>query len=186
MCIVEIKTADNRKLTCFVSCSRQVASSGEANCSGVIRTRRSTVISPNSTCRKSTCKRKKKESCSPQRIACGGERGVGRVGGGGEDRDDTVVRACDWVWVPVVYYTAVFSVVTQRSSWEEHCVTTVKQTRVREAKPFLDWLCCWFSSLGVVSRKSRWLSRPEIKHSNKNLKNNDMVLSQQTRSFCFA
>ena len=77
MCIVEIKTTDNRKLTCFVSCSRQVASSGEANCSGVIRTRRSTVISPNSTCRKSTCKRKKKESCSPQRIACGEGRGGG-------------------------------------------------------------------------------------------------------------
>ena len=61
MCIVEIKTTDNRKLTCFVSCSRQVASSGEANCSGVIRTRRSTVISPNSTCRKSTCKKKRKK-----------------------------------------------------------------------------------------------------------------------------
>ena len=84
MCIVQIKTADNRKLTCFVSCSRQVASSGEANCSGVIRTRRSTVISPNSTCRKSTCKGKKKKSCSPQRIACGeGLRGERRGGGAG-------------------------------------------------------------------------------------------------------
>ena len=91
MRIVEIKTADNRKLTCFVSCSRQVASSGEANCSGVIRTRRSTVISPNSTCRNSTCKRKKEESCSPQRIACA--KGGGGRGEGGR-RDDTAVRAC--------------------------------------------------------------------------------------------
>lgn len=154
MCIVEIKTAENRKLTCFVSCSRQVASSGEANCSGVIRTRRSTVISPNSTCRKSTCRRKKKESCSPQRIACGEGRGGWR-GGGGVEGNDTVVRVCAWVWVP-------------------------------EAKPFMDWLCCWFSSLGLVSRKSRWLSRPKIKHSNQNLKNKELVLSRQTCSFCFA
>ena len=103
MCIVEIKTADNRKLTCFVSCSRQVASSGEANCSGVIRTRRSTVISPNSTCRKSTCKRKKgRKLLTTKDCLCeGGRREGGR-------RDDTVVRACAWVLVRVVCYTAVF------------------------------------------------------------------------------
>ena len=149
MCIVEIKTTDNRKLTCFVSCSRQVASSGEANCSGVIRTRRSTVISPNSTCRKSTCKKKERKLLTTKDRLWGGE--MGERGG----RDDTVVRACAWIWVP-------------------------------EENPFLDWVCCWFSSLRPVSRKCRWLSRPEIKHWNQNLKNKDVVLSRQTRSFCFA
>ena len=80
MCIIETETADNRKLTCFVSCSRQVASSGEANCSGVIRTRRSTVISPNSTCRKSTCKRKKKKVVPHKELLVA--RGDGGGGGG--------------------------------------------------------------------------------------------------------
>ena len=94
MCIVEIKTADNRKLTCFVSCSRQVASSGEANCSGVIRTRRSTVISPNSTCRKSTCKKKRKKVAHHKGSLVGRGGGGGGVRGG---RDDTVVRARAWI-----------------------------------------------------------------------------------------
>ena len=42
-----------------------------------------------------------------------------------------------------------------------------------------------FSGLGPVSRKSRSLFGPEIKYSNRNIKNKSAGPGQQTTAFCF-